>query len=542
MSIQRYRDNDPRTASEIADAIETELNAINSSLPVVVGTQNYAYVNSFAATLAGQQEQALNSLYDAAYITDATGEELTKRARGLGVIRQDPVPATGVAEFSSSSPVSQDRNIPSGTFISTGGDAPTTFATTEQTTINAAYTDTDSTTYSTTGTSYSTQTSFTVDADYRDSVDVSVDIRTTNNSYTAEVQIVDTTNSSTIATFSTTNTSFVSKGPTTYDISSITGDITIEFQLKISNSSGQAEIQNSAVNPSAQDAAEANIECTENGPVGNVGSGTITTLVDIPPGVNSVTNPNPTGDPDYNLTDDTTPQSPGQAKETDSSLRDRALDSTAIGGAGTAEGVELAMENIDGVISADVFTNRSNTTTNNVDPWHTEVRIYGGNTDDIADRLYEVAALGTIKTLQGGANGTLESSVVSTDLYGDLTIEITRPTETNLEIDIDVVHDATYDGTNATKDAIVGYIGGTDTDGSTVGGLGQNENVLVNEIENVVEDLQGVDYANVTLLDSDGDSNDDTTTDSDGVPIYSVGASEVALVDATDITVSETAR
>jgi hypothetical protein len=156
--------------------------------------------------------------------------------------------------------------------------------------------------------------------------------------------------------------------------------------------------------------------------------------------------------------------------------------------------------------------------------------------------LYDVLPLITLKTLQGGANGTAESTTIDTDLYGSLTVPITRPTETSLDITIDVVHTASYGGTDAVKDAIVGYVGGTTTDGTSVTGLAQGENVLVNEVENVSEDVAGVEYADVTLLDANGDGTDDTTTDADGVPVYSVSDTEVPTVNAANITVNETPR
>jgi len=154
-----------------------------------------------------------------------------------------------------------------------------------------------------------------------------------------------------------------------------------------------------------------------------------------------------------------------------------------------------------------------------------------------------VLPLATLLSLVGGANGTKETATVDGgDLYGDITVPITRPSTTTLTVEIDVVHDASYAGTTDAKNAIVEYVGGTTTDARRAVGLGQGENVLVNEVENVVEDVTGVEFADVTLVDADGDGTDDTTTDADGVPIYDVAATEVALVDAVDVTVRETAR
>lgn len=430
MSIERYRNDNPRSASEVADAIEFELQQIDESLPVVQGTQNYAYVNSFARTLAEQQEQSLSELYDVSYIADAEGRELTKRANELGVERQDAVAATGIVEFSRETTASQDRTIPSGTRVSTGGENPITFVTTE-------------------------------------------------------VAVLE---------------------------------------------SGTTSVQT-------------NIRCTETGPIGNVGTDTITSIIDSPAAIESVTNPQPAGNRNYTLTDGNTQQTVGQEEEDDGSLRERALESVAIGGAGTAEALELALDNIEEVISADVFTNRSGSVSNGVDPWHTEIRVYGGDLETIADRVYEVLPITTLKSLQGGANGTLQQTTLSAgDLYGDLTIPITRPAEQALSIDLELVHTAEYAGTTTVKNEIVDYIGGTTTDARQIAGLGQGDNVIVNEVENVAEDVQGVDAVTSSLIDDNSDGTDDTTTDSDGVQVYSVSDSEVATVDAADITITETKR
>ncbi|WP_206750482.1 hypothetical protein, partial [Halorubrum sp. SP9] len=74
--IERYRNDDPRSANEIAAAIEETLQTIRPDAPAIEGTQNYAFIQMYAQTLAAQQEQALSELYNASFLTDATGEEL----------------------------------------------------------------------------------------------------------------------------------------------------------------------------------------------------------------------------------------------------------------------------------------------------------------------------------------------------------------------------------------------------------------------------------------------------------------------------------
>jgi hypothetical protein len=283
--------------------------------------------------------------------------------------------------------------------------------------------------------------------------------------------------------------------------------------------------------------------CTEAGTDGNVGADTIQFLTSgSVSGVDSVTNPQPVGDPSYTLTDNETAQTVGQDREDDENLRERALQSSSIGGAGTAQAAEVALENIQSVISADVVTNRSSTEQNGLSPWHTEVRVYGGELTEIADALYETLPLLTLKTLEGGVNGEKETVTLTKPFYGEITVPITRPTVETISLTIDLVHTASYGGDRAVREAIVSYVGGETPAKRTVAGTKQGENVQLNQVENVAEDVQGVEYANVTFVDGDGNGTDDTTTDSDGVPIYPVSTNTVATVDADTITINTTER
>lgn len=428
-SLDNYRNDNPRSAGDIADEIETELQRIRPSAPVVQGTQNYAFIQSVSTALE-DTEESLTALYNAGFLTDATGEELTKKARELGVERQPPVAATGIVTFQRNSAATREYVIPRGTVVSTGGADGVSFRTTETASINTGET-----------------------------------------------------------------------------------------------------------------AATAAVVCTEPGTDGNVGADTIQFLTSgSVSGVDSVTNPQPVGDPSYTLTDNETAQTVGKDREDDESLRERALQSSSIGGAGTAQAAEVALENIQSVISADVVTNRSSTAQNGLSPWHTEVRVYGGELTEIAAVLYETLPLLTLKTLEGGVNGQKETVTLTKPFYGELAVPITRPTVQTIDLTIDVVHTASYGGDRAVREAIVNYVGGETPAQRTVAGTKQGEDVQLNQVENVAEDVQGVEYANVTFVDGDGDGTDDAATDSDGVPIYPVATNTVATVDADTITINTTER
>jgi uncharacterized phage protein gp47/JayE len=88
-----------------------------------------------AAVLSEFQEEMISKAYDSAFVELAEGDDLTRKARELGVVRQEAVQATGVARFRSNSPVAETRIIPEGTIVQTGDADPIEFVTTENTSL-----------------------------------------------------------------------------------------------------------------------------------------------------------------------------------------------------------------------------------------------------------------------------------------------------------------------------------------------------------------------------------------------------------------------
>jgi len=92
-------------------------------------------IEGFSRTLADTTEQNLQQVYDAGFILNASGNELTKRAEELGYFRKDPVKATGVVEFSRNQVATQDYPIDQGTVVETLAEDPIQFETTEDVTL-----------------------------------------------------------------------------------------------------------------------------------------------------------------------------------------------------------------------------------------------------------------------------------------------------------------------------------------------------------------------------------------------------------------------
>jgi len=428
-TTERYRNDNPRTADEILEDLRRYFGEVAPEAGDGSGTANRAHLETFANTISENQEQSLVDLYDATFIQDATGKELTKKAREVGVRRKPAIAATGVVTFSRDSTASQDYVIQKGVEVSTGGIDPVSFVTTEQTTLT----------------------------------------------------------------------------------------------------SGSTEV-------------DANVKAVEAGVSGNVSSSSLDTFVTTVEGVNSVINDNPTGDANYTDTNGEKLQV-GRNREDDSALRDRALDATSIGGASTAKAIETALMNIKDVITADFNYNPKSTSQDGLDPYHGEVVVYGSSVETIAETLEDTMSVTNLFHLQGGVHGTKATYDIYVELLDQtITIPITRPTETQLAITVDIVHDSTYAGKEAVKRAIVDYIGGTDPDGSNVIGLGQGEDVIVDELDMEINSVRGVIASTDLVIDADSDGTDDTTTDSDGVTVYDVASNEVPRIGSVDITVNETPR
>jgi len=286
----------------------------------------------------------------------------------------------------------------------------------------------------------------------------------------------------------------------------------------------------------------ATVEATEVGTEGNVGPNAIATMPSPPSGVGTVTNPEATGD--TSLTDTNgQPLVQGKDRETDASLRQRVLTTDSTDEGPSPAGIQLALEQTEGVLSVDVNTNQSpQTTADGLEPYNTEIVAYGGAIETIAEKLAGTMSMTAFLRLQGGVHGTKEETILTVRLLDeDVVVPISRPNLTQLSLELDVVHDDTYAGDDAVKDTIVSYIGGTYLDDTTFQpGTEIGEDVRVNRVESEIESVQGVLYADVTLLDADGDGTDDTSTTNSGVPVYAVDDSSLARIDADDVTVTTT--
>lgn len=283
-------------------------------------------------------------------------------------------------------------------------------------------------------------------------------------------------------------------------------------------------------------ATAANVEGTAGGTQTNVGGQAITEMVSSVSGIDSVINPVAVGDPSFVDTNGNGLVI-GVDRETDDELRERAFNSTSIGGSTTVPAVYTAIASLDGVVNVKIFENdtlNDNTGSGGLPPVSIEVVIYGGSTETIANTLFDVTA--PTERLYSGAHGTTVTYTVESSVLGsNEVIEWSDPPITDVDLTLDVVHDETYVGDEEIRRILVEYIGGTLPDGSTATGTGIGEDVRFDAIR---DRLVGNDTGVLGLASIS--STPSSSTDSNGLNIVDIANDAVAETDATDGSISIT--
>lgn len=488
----------------MADAKEYFGEDLNDDEQAIVRT----FYRPIAERMAITQED-IGLVLDSSQIDHAEGEALDLLTALIGIVRDPAEVATGNVTFSREDPASSDYVVQKGKTVQTSSDSPVEFKTTEQVTVKGPSTVDDTTTYSTSNTSYTAKTSFTVDVTHRDSVDVEAEFQTTNSSYTAYIEIADTTNSTAIESATTTNTSMTAVGPTSYDVGTLSGDLTIEYRIKIGNSSGTAEMTNASLTKGGQTGVKSPIEAVEPGARGNVGSNSITVMPNPPIGIDTVTNSAGT--------------TGGSDVETDNHLRNRAKDELTQGTRASAPALYNSVKQLDGTQAVSVYVETSTTTTG-LPGEGFEIVVAGGNDLEIAQEIFFTKAAGD--TSYGGTHGTKVTKTVDIGNGQTYDLDFSRPTEVKIYVDADLEVTDEFGGIDAVQDNIVRYLGGILTTGQDIDGLDVGDNVIYGEVEYAIRDVEGVH--DITNLEVDTDSTPTNTSN------LSITDSEVATADGTD--------
>ena len=453
-----------------------------------------------------EAQSDIGLILDSAQLEYAEGRALDLLTSLIGVSRYEAERAEGHAKVYLDSRDSVDHNVPAGTVVATNAEDSVRFRTTEGRTINGPDSRVDSDTYSTTATTYEGQTSFEVDVTYRDELDVSADIRTTDGTVAADLRIRDVTNDTTVHTDSTTNTSFTTSGPTTYDVSGLSGEIQVAYQIKSNDSTVSVEMTDATLDKQAEIAADCPIVAEEGGVEGNVGQNSITVFPDGKPFPGAeVTNPQQT--------------SGGANRENDEELRARAQDELANGARATGPAIVSNVLAIDGVTDATIFINDTEETNGrgyNLPPHSFELVATTDGTDvthqEIAQTLMDTKAVGDVSVT--GENGdTLDTTkdfvTADGEIHTDLPngqehpVGFSLSTKVDIYVDVDITVTDAYEGDDDIRDSIVDYIGGWTTTGAEEDGeLATGDDVIHSQVERAVMDVDGVYDINHVYIDT----------------------------------------
>lgn len=150
---------------------------------------------------------------------------------------------------------------------------------------------------------------------------------------------------------------------------------------------------------------------------------------------------------------------PGTNQETDQELRVRRTRSVANPSQGMVESIFSSVADVDGTTNVIVLENDTGVVSpEGLPPHSTEVIVVGGDNQEIAEAYFNSKSAG-IQTY-GSAN--IVSAIVQ-DFQGiDYTINFTRPTETNIyvEVELSTFDGFPSDGVSQVKQAIVDYAQG----------------------------------------------------------------------------------
>lgn len=549
-------------------------------------TPNSVFSSLFStmATVQEDVDEDIQDVYQSAFLDTATGVDLDRVVAITGVTRREAQRATGYVVFANQDPVSNEYVVAEGTRIDTASSEPTRYRTTEQKFLAPVQTfeENDLSAYSGDTASFTTQSTTVYNGTYalestgsgrifiaddstrrgdtyhvrQQNYNGSVQFLLQNADDYYEVTVSDTSltlelsEGGTVTASDSVSVTYPQSEWGYYEIDLTTSQVSVTVYDSADTEIGTVTLNETtyfegghgfaaSVSGVYHDFftmthAAANVESVSRGAEGNSGRNALVVLPTPPNGVDSVTNPEAIGDPQ--LVDVTNqPLRQGQNEETDEQLRSRVRNTLTSGGAATTNAIISSLvNNVDGVTSVSVFENKTDSIVDGLPPYSFECVVLGGNSFEIASEIFDTKAV-TAQDV-GGVNGTEVVETITAINGQQFDISFSRPSTVSVTIDVSIATTDTYIGDDSLKDMIVNYIGGQTTDGTDIIGLGVGENVYIDEVENIIvgadeTGVRGIDDANTTYSPT-------TSTDGSGLEIISVADSEVATIDATDITIT----
>jgi uncharacterized phage protein gp47/JayE len=584
---------------QLEDSLEDKLDATAQAGDLVS-----KQLEAEAETLAQNQEEALSRVHRAAYLRDATGQELDKVVDIIGLTRNDANGSTGTIKLWRDTPPTSDYIVPSGAGVQTSGPNPTQFVTTEQDALTfiGGFEDGSLNNWENETSKFSVVSTAALIGDHALELpaETEASIRSAEDSFgvgttfTGEVLpevgsitgfrfgIQDQDNyieceideaaqdlnlrvveDGSEVSLSNNDTATIPTGTRTYfeiewglyDDTTVTlyesKDRDVELcSVSISDDQPWTEgpvaivsLDNAATQLLDQLTTRAvivNIRAEGVGPETNVGPNRIETISNTITGVEEITNPVATGKPTLDDTD-RTPLLIGEDRETDEQLRQRAFDSTSIGGSATVNALNTELRRIDGVQAMTLNRNRKETKQNGLPPHSFEAIVYGGSDEEVARTIFNTASIDSHDV--GGINGVGTTYDITSNVTKETeTVSFSRPNRLDLNITLDLVVDENYVGETDIRSIIANFIGGTDIQGNFVTGLDVAEEVYLAVLKRKIVNPEqtGVWEVNTVEIDKNGDGTDDTETTASGAEVLAVDDNEVAITNARDGSISIT--
>lgn len=279
--------------------------------------------------------------------------------------------------------------------------------------------------------------------------------------------------------------------------------------------------QNVLVSVEAKKPWETNVEETWLGEATNLAPDSLTQLTEPLSGVDSVTNPKPTGDTDDGFVE-------GRDRETDAEFKLRYENTFAKSGDATLDAVRSEIFNASSEV-VNVHVEENVTTTDETDadglpPKSFRATVLGGDEDDIAQAILDSRPAGiqsygdqsgTAETTDGTAKSESFQRATQTDVHADLTVTTTNTFPA--------------DGATQIRDHLVHYVGGEDSSGLAVSGTEIGEDVIYDQVFAAVMQVTGVREVDLTL----GTEASPTSTSNVSVPATNVARTDTDWLDVT---------
>jgi len=187
----------------------------------------------------------------------------------------------------------------------------------------------------------------------------------------------------------------------------------------------------------------------------------------------------------------------GRLAETDEEFRDRYQSATSTGRSSSTDAIRADILKLPGVSSTKVFENENDTVTAGLPPHSIHAIVQGGSEEAIALCIHKRKSAG-IQT-----HGTSSANIV--DASGtERTIRFSRPTVLLVWVKVSGLVTSLSEGAlpdvqAEIRDALIRYIGGTDSTGKVAQGMSIGESLMFNRLYTIINGVDGVENYQLTV-------------------------------------------